>query len=170
MNDIRTTTSEGRVLKADRRARTLLLASGAIGALVVAVLTLWVVPWGQGYLQEQEPRVALRVLQGITALLFLSFVPAGTYLFWFGRRAVRSRQMPPPGTWVIRDTRVIEGDRAVRRGRGMMALAVTLFAICVLASLWLPYQFGKAFADKLQPSAGPVDQTDGNQPTGELTP
>ena len=163
------TDREQRIIKADRRVRIVLAVCVVILFLVGALATS-LIPRVQSYLQGQDPRVALRVLQGFTAVVFLSFLPIGGYLFWFGRRAVRSRQMPPPGTWVIHDTRVIEGDRAVRRGQGLMALAIVLSTVVLFAGLWLPYKFGKAFGGRLQHSAGQTDQADSNQPAATPAP
>ena len=160
------TTHEPRIMKADPRARVVLAVCAAILLLGAALATL-LIPRGQNYLQGQEPRVTLRVLQGLTAFMFLSVLPISGYMFWFGRRAVRSRQMPPPGTWLIRDTRVIEGDRAVRRGQGLTAIAVILAVIALFAGTWLPYKFGKVFADNPRQSAG---QTDSNQPAASPAP
>ena len=92
------TAHEPRTMKADRRAH-ILLAVCIVVLLLGGVLTIWLIPRGQSYLQGQEPGVTLRGLQGFTAFIFLSVFPISGYLFWFGRRvcaADRSRH-PEPG-------------------------------------------------------------------------
>jgi MFS family permease len=150
---------EQRTIKADRRARMVVMAGCAGAVLLGLVLVAWVIPRGQDYLQRQEPHVSLRVLQIFTALIFLSFLPVSGYMFWFGRRVARSRQMPPPGTRVIRDTRVIAGERAVTRGRGMMLVAVVLSAVCLFAGIWLPIKFGRVFAASVQEQTHDVPES-----------
>ena len=72
----------------------------AIGLLLGMSLMLWVLPWGQRYLERQGPETTLRVVQVAIAVVFLGLIPFSAYFYWYGRRAVRSRRMPPPGTRV----------------------------------------------------------------------
>ncbi len=136
------------IIKADKKARTLALVVLFTGLLLGVSLMLWVMPWVQRSLERQGPQTALRGLQVMTAILFLSLVPLSAYLYWYGWRVMRSRRMPPPGTRVIRNTKVIEGDAAVTRGRLAMVLAVILLAFSLLGGLYLPYRLGKLFGDR----------------------
>jgi len=138
------------VMRADRRLRTFVVAACIAGTLVGAMAILWVLPWGQRYLERQEPRTALRIVQMVTAVVFLGLVPFAIYLYWLGWRVVKSRRMPPPGTKVYRDTRIIEGDRAVARGRTIIALAVILLVLGLVGGLCFPYRLGKVFGARLQ--------------------
>lgn len=138
------------MLKANEKARTLAVAMCVVSVLVVAALTGWIVPWGLARLEREEPRTVLSVLEVVTAVVFLSVVPMALYLYRFGRRVVRHRQMPPPGTRLIVNTRLIEGDRAVRRGRLVMTLAAVLLALGLLGGLGLPCYLEKVFGARLQ--------------------
>ena len=160
---------EQQVIKADRRARMMLVVCVVVLFLIAALATS-LIPRGQSHLQGREPIVTLHVLQGFTAFIFLSVLPISGYIFWFGRGVVRSRQVPPPGTWVIFDMRVIEGERAVRRGQALIALAILLAAVALFAGTWLPYKFGRAFAGSQRQSVGLTGQTDGNQPAANPAP
>jgi len=136
------------IVRADKKARRLAMVILAGGLLLGVSLMLWVMPWVQRSLERQGRETALRALQVMTAIVFLSLAPFSVYLYWYGWRVVRSRRMPPPGTRVIRDTKVIEGDAAVTRGRLAMALAVILLAVSLLGGLYLPYHLGKVFGDR----------------------
>ncbi len=138
------------MLKANEKARSLAVALGVVSVLVVMALTGWVVPWGLARLEREEPRTVLSVLEAVTAVVFLSVVPMAIYLYRFGRRVVRHRQMPPPGTRLIVNMKRIEGDRAVRRGRLVMTLAAVLLALGLLGGLGLPCCFEKVFGARLQ--------------------
>jgi hypothetical protein len=109
-----------------------------------------VVPWGLARLEREEPRTVLSVLEAVTAVVFLSVVPMAIYLYRFGRRVVRHRQMPPPGMRLIVNMRLIEGGRAVRRGRLVMTLAAVLLALGLLGGLGLPFCFERVFGARLQ--------------------
>ena len=116
----------------------------------------WVVPWGQDRLEKAKPAEALRIIQIVIAIIFLSTLPFSACLYWLGRRAVVYRQMPPPGTKVIKNTRVLEGDKAVKRGRLIMGISVLLVIVGLIGGLSLPYKFGKVFGEKArqaQPNA-----------------
>jgi hypothetical protein len=144
---------DDRIIKADRKARKLALVMCVIGVLVAVVLMGWVVPWGMARLEREEPRTVLSVLEAATAVVFLSVVPMAIYLYRFGRGVVRHRQLPPPGTRLMVDTRLIEGERAVRRGRLVMALAGVLLALGLLGGLGLPCYLEKVFSARLQGSS-----------------
>ncbi len=141
-----------RMIKADKKLRGLVIGIAAIGVLVALVLMQWVLPRGVRYLERQEPRTILRVLEAGTALIFLSVVPMALYLYCFGRRAVRYRQLPPPGTRVVVNTKVIEGDRAVTRGRIVMTLAVVLFVLGLGGGLYFPYRLEQVFGARVRES------------------
>ncbi len=136
------------IMKADKKARRLAMAILAVGLLMGILLMLWVLPWGQRYLERQGPGATLRVVQVVIAVVFLGLIPFSAYFYWYGWRAVRSRRIPPPGTRVVRDTKVIEGDAAVARGWLAMTLAVILFVFSLFAGLYFPYRLGKLFADR----------------------
>ena len=65
------------------------------------------------------------VFYGLGVLLLVTAAYAG----WQARRIFGSSQYPPPGSWVLRDTRLLRGDRA--RVRGWWAL------VCAVVSLLL---------------------------------
>jgi hypothetical protein len=135
MND---THSRERVIKADKRVRMLVIIAWIVCVLVGVVLLRWVMPWGQGRFEQAEPDVALRVIQLVIGLVSLSIIPFGVYLYRFGRRAIKHRQMPPPGTTVIMDTQVLEGDKAVMRGRLTMVMGLVLLVLGRAGGLYLP--------------------------------
>lgn len=154
---------EQKVIRADRRTRRIVLVAWLACVIVGAVLILWVIPAGQAHLEEQEPATALRCIQFLLAVIFLSLVPVAAYLLWFGRRVIRSRQMPPPGTKVIVDTIAIEGDAAETRGRIIVMLAGVLLLLALVGGLYFPYRFGQLFGEKVQRSQGTVEPTASEQ-------
>ena len=143
-----------RILRTRKPVRTLVVALGVGSLLAGAGLVLWLLPHGERYVASREPEVALRIVQGMFALLFLSVLPLGAYLLWFGYRAARWRQIPPPGTWVLRDTKVVEGDRAKLRGQIIMILGALLLALGLFSAIYFPHQLGGVFHQgPLQPTA-----------------
>lgn len=163
---------DGRVIKANKKVRRLVIEICVISVLVVIALMLWVLPWSVSHLERQPPRVVLWVLEAVVAVIFLSVVPLAVYLYWLGRQVVRHRQLPPPGMKVVVDTRVIEGDRAVMRGRIVMALAVILLAVGLLGGLWFPYRLERAFAGRLNKAPAESGQQDeaAEHPSNDATP
>jgi len=152
MNDAQ---SQQHVIKADKRTRMFFILAWIACVCAGVALITWGLPWGQGRLEKAEPAKALLVIQLVTGFIFLSIIPFGVYLFRLGLRAVRCRQMPPPGTRVITDMKVLEGDKAVTRGRLMMVLALLLVALGFAGGLYLPYKLGKVFGEQ---SGQPVPQ------------
>ena len=72
----------------------------------------------------------------------LPLFAAGIYLFLLGKHTVRSQRFPPPDTAVTRDTRVLKGLRATRRGRIIQLLSLLL----LVAAAMLPFVIWKIFS------------------------
>ncbi len=153
--------SPGPVIRANKAVRAVVIVVWIVAALIGAAAIRWLLPYSEQYVSKQEPQAALRTLQSLSAIVFLSVLPLGVYLFWYGYRAVRWRQIPPPGTWVIRNTKVVEGPRAQQRGRIVMTLGVLLFVLGLSCALYFPYRLGKVFQSRpSQPSAESPTPTD----------
>jgi hypothetical protein len=43
------------------------------------------------------------------------------------------------------DTKIIEGEKALMRGRFIIAAAVSLIAVCLIGGFYLPYKLKNAF-------------------------
>jgi len=140
--------SQEHIVKADRLVRTVIVIAWVVCVILGVVMVKWVVPWGQDRLEKAEPAKALRIIQVVIAFIFLSTLPFSACLYWLGRRAVVYRQMPPPGTRVIKNTRVLEGRDAVTRGRLIAGIAVALFAVALVGGLYVPYKLGKVFGER----------------------
>jgi len=151
--------SQERIIKADRLVRTVIVVAWIICVIMGVVMVKWIVPWGQDRLEKAEPAEALRIIQVVVAFIFLSTLPFSACLYWLGRRAVVYRQMPPPGTRVIKNTRLLEGDDAVKRGRLIMGIAVVLLVVALVGGLYMPYKLGKVFGEKARRAS-----TDTTQP------
>ena len=137
------THGQERVIKADKRIRMFVILAYIVSVLVLAVLLRWVLPWSEGRLEQAEPEVMLRIIRIVIAFIFLSIVPFGGYLCLFGWRVIRHRQIPPPGIKVIVDTKVIEGDKAVTRGRLIIIVALILAILGLFGGLYFPYKLEK---------------------------
>jgi len=64
-----------------------------------------------------------------------------------GWQVIKHRQIPPPGTKVIVDTKVLEGDKAVTRGRLIIAISLVLIVLGLFGGLYFPYKLGKVFGE-----------------------
>jgi len=74
----------------------------------------------------------------LVAVVFISpVIVAGIYLLFLGNRIVRSQRFPIPGHAVIRDTQVLRGLRAIRRGRIIQLLSLLL----LVAAGAIPFLF-----------------------------
>lgn len=100
--------------------------------------------------KEPDLEVVLRAIQIIIAFLFLSVLPLATYLFRLGRGAMRCRQMPPPAMRIIWDMKLIEGDKAVTRGRRMAVTGLVLIVIGLVGGLYVPYTLGSLYGEPLR--------------------
>ena len=78
----------------------------------------------------------------ICAFIFVSPIIAGCiYLLILGNRTITNRRYPPHGYAVSRDTRVIEGRSAIRRGRIIQFISILLIAAAVSIPVVIGYIF-----------------------------
>ena len=132
------------IIRADKRHRRKFFVIYILLVSLGAVLFEWVVPWGKEYLQRLDPETALSVVKIALVVMFLSIVPFGLYLWKFGRKVMEHQRFPPPGVKVIRDTRLIEGEKAKVRGQVMVVLALILIVVGLFAAVYTPYILHKA--------------------------
>jgi hypothetical protein len=87
------------------------------------------------------------------AFIFLSIVLFGLYMCLFGWKVIKHKQIPPPGTKVIVDTKVLEGEKAVTRGKIIIAVSLVLIAVGLYSGLYFPYKLGKVFSEQIRQSS-----------------
>jgi hypothetical protein len=139
-------------VKADKRLRLIAYGGHVLSVVVLIGFLMRMLHGGGKKPAEVEPEVVLRIVQIIIAFVFLSMLPFATYLWRLGRGAIRSRLMPPPEMRIIKDMRLIEGDKAVGRGRRMAAIGFVLMMAGLVGGLYLPYKLGKVFGEQLRPA------------------
>lgn len=126
---------------ADPRARRLAALYIAC-ATVAGVLLVWLLEWArpelearlEAWLTEDPEQVRGRFRLAFALLglsLTLPVVGFSAYLWRLGSRIVRAQRFPAPGSRLIRDTPVVRGAAALRRGRLTQALAAALLLATV---------------------------------------
>jgi hypothetical protein len=146
---------QDRLIKANKKVCKLIVAAYIVGTVLV-ILLLYILSPGRERIEDVKPAFSLRVIQIILGYIFLSIVPLGVYLFYFGRRAILRRRVPPPDTTLIMDMKLLEGNKAVTRGRLMMGIGVVLIALGLIGGLYVPYRITKAFADQIELTSAPA--------------
>ncbi len=71
------------------------------------------------------------VFYGLCALLLATAMYAG----WYAQRIFRASQFPPPGSWVLRDTRLLRGDHARARGWWVVVCAISFLLLAIYAAM-----------------------------------
>lgn len=156
------------VLKADpeyrRKSLVICVLFLVFGAVLAIVLSEWGIPAFEEYLKGKKPEEAFRILQWLLVACFFSMIPWAFYIFRYARRILNSGQFPPPGTKVIRDTQIIEGQTARRYAYIMIAYSVVLVTMAILA-FYIIYLLGnlidKDRAPKKVPRVSQVKSTAG---------
>ena len=122
---------------------------GAAVAFTAILLLCWgLVVATQAYLRELnllattspeeailKAGVALRILGAIMGGLAIG---TAAYTLRMSKRVITSRQIPPPGVWVLGNPKIVFGERAVvfgYLGYGLAAL-LTLVGLAVLVLVW----------------------------------
>jgi hypothetical protein len=149
-----------KMIKADKRVRTLIILAYIVAVLVMVVLLVWILPLGSGNLEQVEPEVMLRIIRIVIAFIFLSIIPFGLYMCRLVWQVVKHKQIPPPGTKVIIDTKILEGDKAVTRGKIIIAVSLVLIIVGFYGGLYFPYKLGKVFGEKINQRTPQIKQTE----------
>ncbi len=89
------------------------------------------------YLAQHPVVVFLVVLTLVSPL-----VAAGLYLLLLGKRVVQAQRFPPPGYAVVRDTPVLQGTPAIRRGRMVQVASLLVVVGAVAIPLIFTLLFG----------------------------
>jgi hypothetical protein len=124
---------------ARRQAVLLVLAGACLGALLIVVLERYRIPLRDWVLANPGASAHRRqlVVLLLAVALFAPLLAFGAYLWSLGGKVARTREFPPRGVRVVRDTPVLTGDRAVSRGRLFQLLGLGCAIACAVMGLLL---------------------------------
>jgi hypothetical protein len=114
------------------------IAAACVGAVLIAAFERYRIPLRDWLLADPDASAqrAQLVMLIFAVLLLAPLLAFAAWLWSLGERVVRAREFPPPGLRLIRDTAVVNGEKAISRGRLLKALAIGFaFAALVLAVL-----------------------------------
>jgi hypothetical protein len=113
--------------KARRKAMGVICVATVLG--LAAILTFRYMRDDVQAWLEQHLHILLEhpLLVFVASLILVSpLFAAGIYLYLVGKRTVRAQRFPPPGYAVARDTLVLTGGQAIRRGWLLQLLSLIL--------------------------------------------
>jgi hypothetical protein len=135
------------LLRADPRLRR--TAIGIFVAIAaVCGIALWAMQrWLDG-IHDPSPASQAQLLTAFVCLIgasVLMLAALGAYLWQCGKRVRAASLFPPPGAKVFRDTAVLRGVAAVRRGLVLQGLGV-VFALCCVGLALAAWRFYALFS------------------------
>ena len=124
---------------ARKRARKILVVGTAVGLLML--LGLEELRSRVMALARVDPVAAVEqfrlLLLAASVLLVGGLLAIAAYLWQYASRTLAAIRYPPPGVPVVRDTVVLTGDAAERRGRALRIIAVVVLVVGAAISLWI---------------------------------
>lgn len=123
-----------------RRVVLFLIIATCVGALLIIGFERYRIPLRDWILEDSAAsahRLKLVFLL-LAALLLAPLLAIACYLWSLGGKIIQAREFPPPGLRVIRDTPVINGQKAIARGRllQVIALGCGIGAVVLGRILW----------------------------------
>lgn len=106
------------------------------GAVLIALARRFRPEFEAWVRQDSSTRIRL-VLVALTIFTSGPLVGLAVYLWRLGGRIVRAERYPPPGLGLMRDTLVVTGPAASRRGRLIQFLAAVLGLVALLLAAFL---------------------------------
>ncbi len=132
-----------KIIKTDKnfRKKILLITLFLIVAGIVFIFYFQNYLAGIKLLAEEYPELALqRIIYSMKIIIFMLmiiFAGAGIYFLRLGILTMKTSQFPPPRVKVIKDTRLIEGKNAVRKG----VIIIILSLLFIISGILLPIQY-----------------------------
>ncbi|MBN1575330.1 MAG: hypothetical protein JW913_02180 [Chitinispirillaceae bacterium] len=123
------------IVKTDKRYRRNLFLAYLTALLCGVAFLSWGRPALVSYINNLPAKEHIETIELVEHLFLILFIPAAIYLIAVGRKVCRFRAMPYPGMGVIRDTVIVRGEKALRRGRSMMVLGIAMIAIVIASML-----------------------------------
>ena len=123
-----------------KKVLALLLIIVFVGALGIYFLQIHL----QTILNRGDVSNALRYLKRISISIFLPMLPLCLFLLHLSRKTFLTQQYPPPGSKVLRDTKISRGKDAILRAKILAALAI-LLAISSIAALSMLFRLLNSF-------------------------
>jgi hypothetical protein len=131
------------IFRTDRLYRKKLLTAYAAGILFCAGAAWLFLPPFLRYLRGCQIPEFLKLTEICALAFLLLFIGPALFLINTGRKILLHSQVPYPGMKVIRDTKVIVGNRAVARGRLLIALGIFSIFVAISGSIMTHYYFEK---------------------------
>lgn len=120
-----------------RRTALTIVGWGAVAGVVVLGIAERLRPEFEAWLEQASSARLTIVSAGVTILVAGPLLGLAAYLLHLGQRIVSAERYPPPGLRRIRDTRVLTGPAASRRGRLIQLLAIVLDMAALLLAFLL---------------------------------
>ncbi|MDH3287206.1 MAG: hypothetical protein OEP48_05725 [Betaproteobacteria bacterium] len=125
--------------RARRRAAVVLIAGVVVGALLLLVFERYedaLRDWIASMPELGPARIRLAAVAMII-LLIAPLLGLAVYFWRFGGAVIGAQRFPPPGCAVVRDTPVLAGQKALRRGRAFRMISVFLLVAAAMLSIAL---------------------------------
>ena len=113
-----------------------------IGGLALSFGKTLLFPWIKDYLSVSDKVETLFRFKIVMLGWGIVIISAAVYLAFVAGRIIKSKQLPPPGAQVWRDTPIVRGRRALLHGWFLGFGALFLLG-CAIYAAYIPYIFPK---------------------------
>jgi hypothetical protein len=131
------------IIKVDKQYRKKLFFAYILGIMIISFgLSLGLRPF-INYPDHLYYAPLMNVSEACVMFVLLCIIGPSCFLIYVGRRIIVSQRMPYPGQKVIHDTKLLEGKKAVLRGRMLLYLGIAAIVISLAGAARSHYIFEK---------------------------
>jgi hypothetical protein len=85
----------------------------------------------------------LKFIRAFLIFGLLNVIVYAGYKIWFGLQVMKHRQIPPPEIIIFFDTKLFQGDTAVKRGRRIVVIAIIFIILSLIGGIYVHYNLEK---------------------------
>ena len=124
------------IIKADQSSKIKVFIFMIIIISIFLVLNFILFPQIRFWIEQNQILKATKAIKIILVALFIGIIPFAIQMAIIAIRIIKSKQFPYPNQKVIKDTKIIYGEKAELKGKILLILSILLIIFAIYSSFF----------------------------------